>query len=462
MWVMLFLTFFASGNVTEADLVNDVLSQFPAVLMSAQERKFSEAQELAARGAFDLVVEGEWRDTAGNYENSFFSSRIRKPTSLFGLDLYAGFRQSRGEIPVYYGELETLDRGEWNFGLNLPLLRGFWIDNRRAELKKSEIQVKRQTLEFRATELREVEKSLLAYWNWKVALERWRIQKNLLDIAKTRDQWLEKRTRSGDIAAFERKDNLRTVLLRQSALLQAELDLKSREAQLAVFLSSPDLKNKIQTSTASEKNMESRWPVPQQVAQLNGSVDQLMQEAIKERPEFSIIAAQIAQLEISKDLQDNQFLPKLDFRAEYSKDRGVGGANLGDDNSTLSLQFEVPLQYRSVRGQRNQITAEIRRAEFEREFLTRQWRSELEIFQKNLAVATERRSLALQEFELARQLEKGERIRLRQGDTNVLIVNLREQASAEASLRVIETTADVLRAYSSLKIRLGKIPFIAI
>ncbi len=460
MLVFFLLALIAHADVTESEMVNEVILQFPAVQMSQQDVKISEAQELTARGAFDIVIEGEWKDTTGDYEFSVFDSQIKKPTSLFGLDLYGGFRESRGILPIYYGDQETLDRGEWNLGAKLPLLRGFLTDSRRATFNKSKLQVERQTLQLRATELREIEKALFAYWNWKVALGRWRIQKSLLDIAKLRDQWLAKRTRAGDIPVFERKDNLRTVLLRQSALLQADLELKVRETQLAVFISSEILQKKVASSSTSDKNIESRWFVPQQMSEFKKPVDELMKRALTDRPEFAAIATQLAQLNIDKDLQQNQFLPRLDLKAEYSKDSGLGSTNLEDDNTTVSLQFQVPLQYRNIKGQRDQVSANIRKVEWERQLLERQWKAELAALQKNLEVSTERRELSIQEHELAQYLENGERTRFRQGDTNVLIVNLREQASAEASLRIIETTADVLRAYASMQVRLGKIPFI--
>lgn len=460
MWYLLVIAGLAGADVTESEIVNHVLVQFPTVQMGIQNVKESEGQELAARGAFDMIVEGNWRDTFGDYDNTVFESRLKKPTAIFGLDLYAGFRESRGDIPVYYGEQETLDRGEWSFGASLPLLRGFLIDERRAIWNKSKLELEQQSLQLRAVELQEIEKSLFAYWNWKMALERWRIQKNLYDIAKTRDEWLQKRAKSGDIAAFERKDNLRTVLLRQSALLQAEVDLETTEAQLAVYIEDENLQKKVRTSTLSEWNMESKWAIPQQTVEFKKPVEELMDRALKNRPEFSIIATELAQLQIDKDYQNNQFLPRLDFRAHYSKDRGIGSPRLGDDNTTLSLQFEVPLQYRRIRGEKNQITANIRKTELEGELLSRQWKAQLIALRKNLDTALERRTLSLQEFELAEQLEKGERVRFRQGDTNVLIVNLREQATAEASLRIIETTVDVLRAYTSIAVRVGKIPFI--
>lgn len=460
MSLFIFLIHLVSAELTEPQIVGDVLSQFPVIQMSQQELKVAEGQELSARGNFDIVLEGDWKESTGNYENSVLDSRIKKPTSIFGLDLYAGFRKSQGDIPVYYGEDETLDRGEWNVGLNLPLLRGFYIDKRRAEFYKSELQVSRKSLQLRATELKEIEKALFAFWNWKVALERWRIQKELLDIAQSRDQWLEKRAKAGDIAEFERKDNLRTILVRKSALLQADVELKAREMQLNVFITDANLKKNINTSLQPNKNIEARWPIPTHMLSLLKPVNELVNLAIKERPEFAEIATELSQLEIEKDLQKNQFLPKLDFKAEYSKDRGIGSPKLNDDNTTLGLQLQLPLQYRSIRGQNNQISANIKKVELERQLLERQWRAELETLQKNLSVAYERRELSLEEYSLAQQLEKGERLRFRQGDTNVLIVNLREQASAEASLRVVETTAEVLRTYAALEVRVGKIPFL--
>jgi len=240
------------------------------------------------------------------------------------------------------------------------------------------------------------------------------------------------------------------------------LELKARETQLAVYITSELLQKKIASSTLSDKNMESRWFVPQQMSEFKKPVDDLMRTALRDRPEFAAIATQLAQLNIDKDLQQNQFLPRLDLKAEYSKDSGlgVGATKLDDDNTTVSLQFQVPLQYRNIKGQRDQVSANIRKVEWERQLLERQWKAELAALQKNLEVSTERRELSIQEHELAQQLENGERTRFRQGDTNVLFVNLREQASAEASLRIIETTADVLRAYAALEVRLGKIPFL--
>ena len=68
MWALFLLARITFADVTEAEVVGEVLSQFPAVQMSQQDVKAAEAQELTARGAFDIVFEGDWKDVTGDYE----------------------------------------------------------------------------------------------------------------------------------------------------------------------------------------------------------------------------------------------------------------------------------------------------------------------------------------------------------------------------------------------------------
>lgn len=452
-------TNFSSAEITEQELIDHVLEKFPAVQMAKQDLKNAQAQETAARGAFDIVIQGNWTDNTGDYEYDFLQSRIVKPTSLFGLDLYAGFRKSDGSIPVYDGNLQTLDQGEWSVGAKLPLLRGFLIDENRANLRKSELQVQRQQLQLQVSELNQLEKALHAYWNWKLARERVRIQKGLLETALTRDTWLERRTKAGDIARFERNDNLRTVLQRRSLLMQSEQILKAAEAEALVYIDQPELILKLKQPLSTTQTQGTEWRMPFNLSDYIKSPDLLMESALQKRPDFASLAVQMSQLEVEKDLQKNSFLPKLDIETQYSRDRGMGSSSLDDDNMKVSVNFEVPLQYRKIKGRADLAEGNLQRLKHERNLLQRQWNARLVTLQNSLDISLQRRDLAQQEFSLATNLEKGERTRLRQGETNVLMVNLREQAAAEAELRLAETSTDVLKNYVSISLSVGDIPY---
>ncbi|MBY0383905.1 hypothetical protein K2X05_02000, partial [bacterium] len=126
--------FLSQSMVTEKQVLDHVLQQFPSVRMAQNDLQIAEGEQVAARGAFDILLQGSYTENSGDYENDVLNARLVKPTAIFGLDLYAGFKKGEGNFPVYDEEWKTLDRGEWSVGGKLPLLRDFLIDDRRARV----------------------------------------------------------------------------------------------------------------------------------------------------------------------------------------------------------------------------------------------------------------------------------------------------------------------------------------
>lgn len=456
LFVFLFLSGFARGEVTEQEVMQHVLSSFPTVQMAQDDVKIAEGERKFSEGAFDLNLQSQYTQMTGNYEYDFLQTRVVKPTSLFGLDLYAGFRKSEGTIPIYDGNLETLSEGEWNVGARLPLLRGFLIDERRALYQKNQLLVQQREYQLRSTELDQVRASLHRYWDWRLSLQRISINKNLLKIAQLRDEWLAKRSKAGDIAGFERDDNRRTILQRQSILLQSEQFFRQSLSELEFYIESPELRERLEKADTTVKG----FPLPTSVVSYFNNPDALVELAFKNRPEFKSLNIQKEQLRVDESLQSNRFLPQLDIEAQYSKDSGLGGTKLNDDNTKISLQLEIPLQYRRIRGRAEQIDSSISRVNNQSRLLAQRIRADIVITQKNLQVAMQRRELAQDELQLAQRLEAGERLRLKQGETNILMVNLREQASAEAEFRYAEASVEALKHYITLKTTVGELPYL--
>lgn len=450
---------FASAEVTEKEIVTHVLNKFPAVQMAQEDLKISKAEVTFAEGAFDMFLQGKYTDLTGNYEYNFLQTRLVKPTSIFGLELFGGFRQSDGNIPVYNGDMETLTDGEWTVGAKIPLLRGFWVDERRANLQKNKLVAEQRQYQLQTTELEQVRNSLHRYWDWRLSLQRLSIHKNLLQIALLRDEWLAKRTKAGDIAKFERDDNRRTILQRQSNLLQAEQNFRQALSEMEFYIDDADLLRRLESPALTK----SEFPVPLVANSELQKPDALIEKALKTRPEFKSLLSQKGQLEVDEELQSNRFLPQLDLEAQHSKDRGIrsntiGSNSLGDDNTKISLQLEIPIQYRRIRGRAGQIEGSLARLNHQNRMLAQRVRADIVITQKNLSVSLQRRELAVEELTLAQRLETGERTRLRQGETNILTVNLREQATAEAEFRLAEASAEALKHFISLKTTLGEVP----
>lgn len=68
-----------------------------------------------------------------------------------------------------------------------------------------------------------------------------------------------------------------------------------------------------------------------------------------------------------------------------------------------------------------------------------------------LEAARQRVLVARREVALATELEAAERQRFEQGDSTLLIVNLREQATAESKVREIDAVLDFQRALANYR-----------
>jgi outer membrane protein, heavy metal efflux system len=457
--IFLFLQFFfihtnANANLSEKDILENVLQQFPSIKMAQDDISIAKGEETAARGAFDILLQGSLTKKTGDYDNSVLDAKIVKPTSLFGLDLYAGYKKGTGQFAVYDGDYQTLDKGEWNVGLKLPLLRDFLIDERRARLQKTNLAIDQRQFQLQAVELEQVKNALHRYWDWMLASKRILIQKGLLDTAQQRDVWLHKRTKAGDIARFERNDNLRSILQRKSFVMQSELNLEQSIAELIYYINDEKLHKLMQNPHSIPDNDLLHF----KSVLLTKTVPELTTLALQQRPELKGLNLQIEQNKIDESLQNNKFLPKLDIQAQYSKDEGAGSTSLDDNNFKTMVNVEVPLQYRAIRGRQSQIRSLTQKMMNQRQFLEQRISADIKIFKKNLQIALQRRDLAKEEWALAQKLEQGERIRFSHGETNVLIVNLREQASAEAELRLAETSVEALKQLINLKVTVGEIP----
>lgn len=73
-----------------------------------------------------------------------------------------------------------------------------------------------------------------------------------------------------------------------------------------------------------------------------------------------------------------------------------------------------------------------------------------------MRAALDRLGATRRELTLARALEDGERLRFEQGDSQLLVVNLREQQTAEARLREVDVLLDYQRALAGLKAARGE------
>ena len=159
-------------------------------------------------------------------------------------------------------------------------------------------------------------------------------------------------------------------------------------------------------------------------------------------------------------LAENQFLPGLSLGAGVSQDFGPTSAPLSSSSSVwnpdpktralpdldVSLVFELPVPLSQARGRLATVVASQNRLGHQRQLLLDRVSLELADVDNAASIAVGRLLQARREVDAAVVVEEAERARFAAGDSNLFLVNQREQASAEARQAVIDAVVDGRKA----------------
>lgn len=447
----------ADGGVLElTEVLRSVDVAFPTSNAARADVQIAQGEQLAAEGGFDL----SWKTKAsmqvmGYYaEQSRVDSYVERPTSLWGTTFFAGWRYGQGKFPVYYKNYETLDAGEARAGVNIPLLRNGPTDRRRTSLERASLGLEAAQLGAKQQRLELRRAAAGRYWAWVASGKRLQVAQDLMQVAVERDKALEQRVKAGEIPNVERTENARSLEQRRAQVAIAQRALEQAAIELGMYMRDErgDMRR------PGPERLPSDLPVaadstdqPEAAARLAASL----------RPEPKRFALQRRQFGAELAFTKNQLMPALDLQIVGSKDFGHNNPDrpdLRDPVLEVSLMLDIPIETRALRGRRDAALAGAVKLAAQEKLANDRVKADVDDALSARRAARERVKAAIEEVRLAVIVEKAERIRFDNGDGNMLIVNQREQLTAEARLRELEARLDVLRADVDLTAATGQLP----
>lgn len=448
-WTALWLAFGAASPALGAelrleDVLDSSLQHFPQVLAAVEKTDAQAGKLLAAEGAFDLKLENStFSRAAGYYDGKIVDSKLVKPLPAFNTKLYGGYRVSDGEFPLYEDEFFTNSGGEFKIGAVFSLLRDRDIDERRFALRDNSLALTQTQLEQRLTQIKVQHQAANAYLAWLAAGKALDIYRGLLTLAEARQRALESRVADGDLARVYLNENRQYILKRSSKVAEAERVLANYANRLALYLRDQSgLPRRPDTA-----EIPSGWPD-------FGRVDAAELEATiaatrRARPELGIVDADLERERNRLALGENSLLTRVDLNLEASQDLGRGSFTREETDAVVRLDIMVPLERRTGRGKIAEARANLNRLNYERQLLNEQIEVEVRNIANDISAAERFLDLAAQEVEQAEILEDAERSRFDDGASDFFVVNLREEATADARVRRIEAHAGLLQALSN-------------
>jgi outer membrane protein TolC len=176
-------------------------------------------------------------------------------------------------------------------------------------------------------------------------------------------------------------------------------------------------------------------------------------DMIANRPDLRTIEIRMQQASQRLALDRNAFLPRLDLKVEASNDFGAvgeGGASRNGFDSRVGLTFTLPLQQSAARGRIAQTRAELDAFKQRRRFVEDQIRTDIDAI--GIAVTNTARlvTLAADEADRAATMAAAERRRFELGASDYFLVNVREEAAADARVRRLDAAFRQIVAHAEL------------
>lgn len=125
-------TALTTGPLTPDEVLRSSALTFPSILEAFEREAAARSDQLAADGAFDLLLKGEAYDRlTGTFSGGFAKAEARQPLRPLGAEVFGSYRLSDGRFPIYENINNTNQLGEVKIGALFSLLRGKDIDQRR-------------------------------------------------------------------------------------------------------------------------------------------------------------------------------------------------------------------------------------------------------------------------------------------------------------------------------------------
>ena len=425
-----------SGPLLPDEVLRSSALTFPSILEAFEREAATRADQLAADGAFDLMLKGEYYDRmTGFYSGGFAKAEARQPLRPYGAEVFGSYRVSDGTFPTYENYNYTNNLGEVKVGALFSLLRNRDIDSRRFAIEDTRLAATQAQLDVMLVRLNVQHEALRAYWRWVAAGEEIRVFEELLEIAEARQIGLTREVTEGARARIALTENEQNLLRRRTLLEQARRDFLVASNSLGFYLRGSDGQMVVPT-----REMLPDLARMKSVARPEVLAATPVSEVIQSRPELQTFRLALERANNRVALRQNDLQPSLNASVELSRDFGQigpGGPGFDSTDTVVGLTFSVPLQRREARGRLQRAEAELRETELRQRRIADQITTDVNNILTNLGAAIKLADLADAEVKQANQMVQAERTRFRLGAGEFFLVNAREETAANAQIGAI-------------------------
>lgn len=416
--------------------LNDVLDAtekfHPQILKAQLEVREQERLVSARRSPFDPKITAEYSQYQGYPDTTVQAVGIETVLPGTSIKVEGSFDRAQGTFPTYYGERNTGEDGRMKGSVTIPLLRDLITDRARTELENQKLRAQAQEQLEKLTKIETFTQAAVAYWNWRARVENRRVLEELLKLALETDSFIESRVKKGDAPRIEKIENQKIIAQRQGQLVAAQQAESDASLRLSLFLRQDET-----TRVIPKSDQADIWTKELPPKNLTNTLN--IAETVEGFPSVQQLNQEIKILQVSRDLQAQSQLPRMDFKYEDSTYNGALPGNRTDAREQFAgVSFAIPLLNLEARNQKKaldfKIEARVNELRFRKEQLSNQIQQTL-IDVKALEELLNNNQI---ELKASDELVVAERSRFKAGGSSLFLVNARESEAALAKIKVHE------------------------
>lgn len=441
-----------SASVMTFDAFMQIVRTYHPIANQANLQKDKgDAYVLKSKGGFDPFLQGDASQKYfdGSQYYSILNGNLQIPT-WFGIQVQSGYEQTEGYRlnPQNY----TPDDGLWYAGISIPLGKGLFIDQRRADLKQAKIYQQSSLVEQRKILNELLYEAGKAYYDWFKNYNKLFVYQEALVLAETRYNNVIQSVKFGDKPAFDTLEAGIQVQTRQFQVEQALLDLENSKEMISVYLWGENfVPLELSPNTRPPLRMEL------QAVPLENRYDALIDSIKTQHPELLTYQYKIDYTRIDYRLNKENLKPKLDLKYNALSEP-VGGnpfTAYSINNYNWGAQFVYPIFVRKARGELKLTEIQIREMENDIQFKTEMVEYKARMALNAWQTAYNQVQIFQQTVSDYQKLVNGEQQLFNNGESSLFLVNYRETSYVDAQVKFMDALAENLKSKMNIEFTLG-------
>lgn len=420
-----------SSTLTYKEYLENIILFHPIAKKADLKSKLGEAEWLLAKGNLDPKLNFLWNEKNFDEKRYYrqYQGKFKIPTPL-GVDVVGGYENTEG---VFLNpENITDENGLWHLGVEVNVLQGLIVNERRVALQQAKVFQSMNESE------RIIILNDLLYYASKAYLE-WQkytaFQYILSENMKLADTYLANTKLSflnGEKTAI---DTLEAFILNQEAIIYSQkndMDIAQARQQIENFLWYEERPISLKTSVQPES-------YENEILQMKENVD--IGIIVNRHPIIQFAKQKQSYLEIEQKLKREKLKPKLKLKYNPLLATSTNSVlpSVGLSDFKWGVDFSMPLLFRTERAdlQKNKIKIQETNLDLQNKMVELTNKTENSLEQQALIRdQIEWNKLNVRRYEL---LLIGENEKFKYGESSIFLLNKRQEKYINGELKLIES-----------------------